>query len=69
MNNYNGAMYIGVDPIHLMNGDLILQNEITYLLSEEAAINDNLFKPVYDNIKKKPELKSKNKKSKNKGGE
>ena len=58
MSDYKGALYIGVNPIHLTSGDLILKGEITELLSEEAAINDNLFEPVYKDIrKKKPEFK------------
>ena len=57
MSKYKGAEYIGIDPIHLADGTLILNGEITDLLSEEAAINDNMFQPVYGEIKKKVEKK------------
>ncbi len=66
MNNYNGARYIGEDPIHLFDGSLILKNEVTKLLSEEAALNDNLFEPVYSTIKEQAEKKPKIKKTKKK---
>jgi len=47
MSDYKGAKYKGLNPIHLPNGKIILQDEITEWLSEEAAINDNDFEPVY----------------------
>ena len=53
MSDYRGAKYIGQDPIHLQDGSLILKDEVTKLLSEEAALNDNLFEPVYGEIKEK----------------
>jgi hypothetical protein len=48
MSNYKGAKYIGLDSIHLFDGSLIMNGEITEMLSEEAAINDNNFEPVYE---------------------
>jgi len=66
MSNFIGAQYIGNDPIHLPNGNLILNGEVTDFLSEEAAMNDNQFEPVYkkekktlsgNNIKKKENTK------------
>jgi hypothetical protein len=74
MSKYSGAKYTGIDPIHLSDGSLIMNGEITDLLSEEAAINDNNFEPIYGNIKKvnkvekKQEKKQEIKKSKKKRG-
>jgi hypothetical protein len=64
---YKGALYIGLDAIHLPNGDLILKGEITDLLSEEAALNGNNFEPVYYEDKPQKVVTSKPKKSKKKG--
>jgi len=52
MSEYLGAKYIGNDPIHMMDGSLILKGEVTKLLSPEAADNDNMFEPVYGDNKK-----------------
>ena len=67
MSKYQGAKYLGEDPIHLFDGSLILKNEITELLSEEAAINDNNFKPVYADKEAKKVEKKVIKKYKKKG--
>ncbi len=68
MSKYKGAIYIGSDPIHLADGSLIMKGELTELLSEEAALNDNLFEPDYGDYKEpKPQQAEKKKKSK-KGG-
>ena len=53
MSKYLGARYTGIDPIHLFDGNLICNGEVTDLLSEEAACNDNNFEPVYDYGEKK----------------
>lgn len=47
MSKYIGAKYIGLDPFLIFDGSLISNGEITELLSEEAAINDINFEPVY----------------------
>jgi hypothetical protein len=70
MSNYKGAMYIGNDPIHLWDGSLIMKGDITELISEEAACNDNNFEPFYGEKKKKEkavEKKPEPKKSKKRG--
>jgi hypothetical protein len=69
MSNYNGARYLGVDPIRMFDGSLLLKDEVTDLLSEEAACNDNNFEPVYGKIEKaekKPKLEKKSKKKRGK---
>lgn len=70
MANYKGARYIGIDPIHLANGELIMNNEITDMISEEAAMNDNNFEPVYGSIKVIPKVAKQEqpKKKSKKGG-
>lgn len=63
MSEYLGAKYIGTDPIHLIDGSLILPGEITQILSPEAAENDNMFEPVYGSKNKVQQQKPKNKKT------
>ena len=68
MSDYKGARYIGLNEIHLFDGNLIANGEITTLLSEEAALNDNDFEPVYGSIEKEKKPVEKQVKKTKKGG-